>query len=225
MKIPFTVDQFFDVFEVYNRAIWPAQIVAYVLGIAAVCLAARDIEVRSRIVAGILSVFWAWMGMVYHFIYFSQINPAARVFGVAFLLQGLILALFGMVFVKFRFRFTASPITFVGILFILYAIAIYPLIGKISGHSYPRSPIFGVTPCPATIFTFGLLLWASRPVPLYVVVIPFLWSLIGISAAINLRIPQDYGLGIAGILGTLLVVVNNRKLKRETQKAPQADTS
>jgi hypothetical protein len=29
MTIPFTVEQFFDIFGTYNTAIWPAQVVAY----------------------------------------------------------------------------------------------------------------------------------------------------------------------------------------------------
>lgn len=32
IELPFTIDQFLQVFEVYNRAIWPTQIVAYLLG-------------------------------------------------------------------------------------------------------------------------------------------------------------------------------------------------
>ena len=94
----------------------------------------------------------------------------------------------------------------------LYTLVIYPFIGEMFGHSYPRNPVFGVTPCPATIFTFGLLLWASQPVPWYVVFIPLAWSLIGVSAAINRHVPQDYGLGLAGILGTAPLFMRKRNL-------------
>ena len=31
MNLPFTVEQFLDVFAQYNQAVWPIQIVAYVL--------------------------------------------------------------------------------------------------------------------------------------------------------------------------------------------------
>src|SRR5260370_12258317 len=34
-------------------------------------------------------------------------------------------------------------------------------------------PMFGVTPCPVTIFTFGLLLLTVCPVPRWLFVIPF----------------------------------------------------
>lgn len=216
MDIPFTTDQFFDVFEAYNTAIWPAQVAAYVLGVMAIFLAWREGARRSRIVAGILALFWVWMGVVYHVLHFTRINPAAWIFAAFFVLEGLVLFLAGAVFAKLRFRFTMKPIPMVGAGFLLYALVVYPLLGWWFGHEYPRTPVFGVAPCPATIFTFGLLLWACRPVPWHVVVIPFLWSLLGVSAALQLGVPEDYGLGIAGVVGTVLVGVRNRQLRRDS---------
>jgi Family of unknown function (DUF6064) len=48
MTLPFTQDQFFAVFENYNRAIWPAQIAAYLLGGLAVVLAFGSASYRGR---------------------------------------------------------------------------------------------------------------------------------------------------------------------------------
>jgi hypothetical protein len=73
-------------------------------------------------------------------------------------------------------------------------------------------PVFGVTPCPVTIFTFGIFLWANSKIPLYLIVIPFLWSLIGISAAINFKIVEDYGLVVAGVTGATLIVVRKYRV-------------
>ena len=213
--MPFTVDQFFEVFESYNIAIWPAQIAAYLLGIGAVILAFRGDGMKGRAATGILALFWIWMGVFYHIIHFSRINPAARVFGALFILQGLLFVIMGPVLGKIRFRFSGDWISVSGLIFILFSMAIYPLIGKLAGHSYPGVPVFGVAPCPVTIFTFGLMLWISRPVPVYNVLIPLIWSLIGTSAAFSLNVPQDYGLGIAGILGTVLLIIRNRRLKRQ----------
>ena len=165
-------------------------------------------------VSGILGLFWIWMGIFYHMMHFSSINKAANIFGALFILEGLILIFAGSVVSKLRFRFTAKAIPLIGAVFIIYAMILYPLIGRLAGHAYPRCPMFGVAPCPATIFTFGLLLWASRPVPVYAVVIPFLWSLVGLAAAINLQVPQDYGLGLAGIIGLVLILGKNRRLRQ-----------
>jgi hypothetical protein len=72
-------------------------------------------------------------------------------------------------------------------------------------------PVFGVTPCPVTIFTFGLLLWTERPVPRLLLVIPFLWSLVGVSAAISLDRGEDLGLVVAALLGTALLLWRNHR--------------
>ena len=37
-NLPFTREQFLGMFETYNQAIWPAQVLAYVLGAVAVAL-------------------------------------------------------------------------------------------------------------------------------------------------------------------------------------------
>ncbi len=109
-----------------------------------------------------------------------------------------------------------KPIPVVGAIFILYAMVVYPLLGLALGHWYPRAPMFGVAPCPSTIFTFGLLLLAKRPVPIYILLVPLIWSIIGTTAATGLQVPQDYGLGIAGTVGTALVILRNRDLKSRT---------
>ena len=223
MKIPFTVEQFFDLFGTYNTAIWPVQVLAYVLGIVALALAFRESKLSTRIVSGILALFWIWMGIFYHIIHFTVINPAAWIFGIVFVLQGLLFLLVGTIFQRLAFRFILKPLPIIGACFILYAIVIYPLLGISLGHSYPRSPMFGVAPCPTTIFTFGVLLWAIKPVPAYLLVIPLLWSIVGMSAAVNLRVPQDYGLVVAGVLGTALILIQNRKAKRVARQSAPAD--
>jgi hypothetical protein len=214
MKIPFTVEQFFDIFGIYNIAIWPAQVVAYLLGIFALILALRENRLSAQIISGILALFWIWMGVFYHIIFFSVINPAAKAFGLFYVLQGILLLLVGTIGGKLSFRFHYKPLPVLGGLFILYAMVIYPLWGLSFGHSYPRAPLFGVAPCPTTIFTFGILLWATKPFPAYLLAIPLLWSIVGMSAAISLRVPQDYGLVIAGIGGTGLILIQSRKAKK-----------
>ncbi len=215
MNIPFTVEQFFDVFQAYNKAIWPAQIVAYFIGVGTVVLAFLENRLSGRIISGILALFWIWMGVIYHMAYFSAINPAAMIFGALFVIEGLLFIVVGSIWGRLSFKFDLKPVPIVGAIFILYALVAYPLLGLAFGHWYPRAPMFGVAPCPTTIFTFGLLLWANKPVPIYILVVPLIWSIIGTTAAIGLQVPQDYGLGIAGIVGTVLVILRNRELKRQ----------
>lgn len=219
MRIPFSVEQFFDIFTIYNRAIWPAQGLAYILGIVALGLSLREKKLSSRIVSGILASFWIWMGVFYHIVYFSRINSAALTFGFFYILQGLIFLYIGTFCGRLSFGFRYNPLSILGVCFILYAMAVYPLLGLGFGHSYPSAPMFGVAPCPTTIFTFGLLLWSTKSVPAYVLAIPFLWSVVGMSAAVSLRVPQDYGLAIAGVLGSAMILIQNRRAKTMAQQS------
>jgi uncharacterized protein DUF6064 len=106
---------------------------------------------------------------------------------------------------RLGFHARGGAVAIVGGLAVLYALLVYPLLGAVFGHSYPYSPMFGVTPCPLTIFTFGLLLWTRPRVPKYLLVIPLLWSLVGVSPALSLGIREDFGLLVAGLLGTAMV--------------------
>ena len=159
-------------------------------------LALRDSKLSSRVASGILALFWIWMGTFYHIIHFSVINSAAWIFGIFYILQGLLFIIFGVIFGKLAFRFTLKPLPIIGAFFILYAMVVYPLLGISFGHNYPRAPMFGVAPCPTTIFTLGILMWTTKSVPGYLLAIPFLWSIIGMSAAVNLRVPKTMDLSL-----------------------------
>lgn len=213
MELPFTPQQFLGVFAAYNRAIWPAPVVAYVLGLTAVALAIRRPPVSGRTISLILAVFWLWMGAVYHILFFSEINPAAYLFGGLFLVQGLLFLIAGGLLGKLDFQVRADLSGFAGGVLVVYAMVIYPALGTLLGHGYPSSPVFGVAPCPTTIFTLGLLLWTRGRAPGWLFLIPVLWSAIGFLAALQLGILEDIGLLIAAVVaGTMLLYRNHRLL-------------
>jgi hypothetical protein len=163
--LPFTVDQFLGVFEQYNQAIWPMHVVAYILGIAALILVVKKTPYSDRSISVILALFWAWVGIVYHLMYFSAINGAALGFGALFIVQAVLWLVFGIIRPKLSFQWETNPYTVIGAVMIVYAMVIYPILGTLLGHGYPRSPSFGVAPCPMVIFTFGLLLLTNATVP------------------------------------------------------------
>jgi hypothetical protein len=210
MTLPFSTDQFFGVFAAYNQAIWPVPVVAYLLGIGAAGLVGTRAACRDRVISGILALAWVWMGAVYHLLFFSTINPAAYGFGVFFIIQGLLFFWKGGYRGVLVFRFQKDLAGLLGLLCIVYAAVLYPLFGYMAGHTYPHAPLFGVAPCPTTIFTLGLLLWAEPQVPTALLVIPLLWTLIGSTAVLVLGVTEDLGLFVAGLLGTANLAVRQR---------------
>ena len=211
MNIPFTIDQFFEIIREYNTSIFPMQIILNLLALVSIILAIIKSNYTNKFISITLGFSWLWMGIVYHFIFFTKINPAAFVFAIFFVLQGIIFIYYGAVKNRISFGFRKDWIGMVGLLFIIYALLIYPVLGILLGHTYPDNPTFGL-PCPTTIFTFGILLWTMKKVPIYFVIIPFLWSIIGLSAAINIRVYEDFGLIVAGITATILLLIKNKKM-------------
>jgi hypothetical protein len=210
--LPFTSEQFLAVFLKYNNTIWPAQIAAYLLGCIAVsCLFPRTRIKLDRLIAGVLAVIWLWTGLVYHGLFFSSINSAAYLFAALFVAQGSYLVYAGVLHHQIRFRLRAGMASSVGGAFAIYAMLAYPLIGLATGHHYPDIPMFGVTPCPATIFTWGMFLFTTSPVPKGLLVIPFIWSLVGGSAAILLHIPQDWVLLASGLIAAAVMAFSDRQ--------------
>ena len=208
--IPFTVDQFLSVFERYNVTVWPAQLFLYSIGLLAISLAFQQRVDFSRSISLVLSMFWIWMGVLYHFWFFSTINRAALIFAAFFGLQGILFFIAGVYENNLTFRFRPDLFGVTGGVFLIYALVIYPALSYWLDHSYPAAPTFGL-PCPTAIFTFGMLLWTSHRVPLYLLAIPFAWSLLGISAAISLGMIEDYGLLVAGLVGSSLIILRDTR--------------
>lgn len=204
MRLPFTVQQFLDVFRLYNESVWPAQWLLATAALAALWLALRPGRWPARAVSGILAALWLWSGLAYHVVFFTLIDRAALAFGVLFIAQA---ALFAWLALRgtlvFRPRRDAAGV--IGGVLVAYALVVYPLLGYALGHRFPEAATFGL-PCPTTIFTFGLLLWARPSLPRVALVVPTLWAIIGTSAALRLGMTEDLGLTAAMLLALSLFV-------------------
>jgi hypothetical protein len=76
--------------------------------------------------------------------------------------------------------------------------------------------MFGVTPCPVTLFTFGVLLLSTVRVPRRILVVPVLWALIGGSASYLLHVPQDWLLLASA--ASVFLIFQGRGARREGRR-------
>lgn len=211
--MPFTTSDFINIFKAYNTSVFPFQIVLFASAIYIIYLVIRLKKYSNKVVTGILIFYWLWNGIVYHILFFSSINPAAYAFGFVFIIQAALFYKAGIMDKNLVYEISNDLKTYTGALFILYALIIYPILGYTGGHIYPSSPTFGL-PCPTVIFTFGILLWAKNKIPFYILAIPIIWSIIGISAAINLGIKEDFGLIISALIGSTLIILGKIKERK-----------
>lgn len=209
--MPFTQNQFFDVFARYNDTVWPAQAALYGIALFALVLAARGSR-NSRYVCGLLALLWIWMALAYHVGFFRQINPAALLFAALFLLQAALFVWYGVIRDRIAISAGNGPWRVTGMAFIVYALLLYPVIATLSGQRYPAMPTFGL-PCPTTIFTLGLLMW-TRSAPAILWIVPVLWALIATQVAIRFGVYEDFGLTLAAGAAAYFVIAYRLRGRR-----------
>jgi len=203
MQTPFSQDQFFQVFEQYNQAVFPNQIVILLLGVIAVLLLHSNFSAKSKLLAGFLGLLWMWAGLVYHIDFFSGINPAALVFGGIFVLQGALILRY-LILNRLTFSFTRQFRSYVGYFLILFGLIIYPLIAYFANGSLNQTISLGL-PCPTTIFSFGFFILADSKFPKHLLIIPMLWAVVGLSAAMNFGVYQDFMIIVSAIIAGIYV--------------------
>lgn len=208
MSLPFTTEQFFEVFARYNEAVWPAQWLLVAMALAILLLVWRKPHSGGRIVAMLLALLWTWMAAAYHLVFFSAVNPAAPLFAIWFFLGAGVFVACGVRRREAAFMPDLPARSVAGGVLVAYALVGYPALGYLVGHRYPAAPTFGL-PCPTTIFTIGILLLSSTKARLPFVV-PVGWSLVGSLAAFQLGVVQDYGLLAAGLAAVWALVTSGR---------------
>lgn len=204
MTLPFTVEQFHDVFRQYNEAVWPVQWLLFALAVVAIALLFRQERRAGRLISAILATLWAWMAVAYHFAFFTRINPLAFAFSIVSLMAAWLFLWEGVILARLCFMRRSDGLSRVGVVLIVFALVVYPTWSLLAGRPYPLMPTFGL-PCPTTIFTIGMLTFRAPPYPRAPLVIPVLWSVIGAQAAFQLDVHQDLGLVVAGVVGVIML--------------------
>ena len=212
MNTPFTSEQFFDVFKNYNQSVFPVQFIFYVTALLVIYFIFKHSSAADKIISSILSALWLWMGIVYHLLFFTEINNAAYIFGYLFIIQGIIFLVYGVLRNELSFKFTPDKFGFTGVCIIFYALIFYPVLGYFLGHRFPYSPTFGL-PCPTVIFTFGVFMFSNKKCPYVILIVPFIWSIIGFTAVFNFGIIEDTGLLISGITALFMILNKIKKFK------------
>ena len=206
MKIPFTTEQFFEIIEKYNQAVFPAQLIAILLAILSVILLHSKKKSKNNLIGGFLGILWIWIGIAYHFAFFTEINKAAFLFGGLFVLQGLFFLIETFYRKKLEFKFSGKWMDYIAYFFIIFGIVIYPILLFYLENSLELTITLGL-PCPSTILTFGFLMLASSRLSKYLLIIPALWTIVGTSAAINFGVYPDYLMPVSALIAIIYLFV------------------
>jgi hypothetical protein len=174
----FSPKTYYRLFELYNLAIWPAQLAGVAIGLATVALLIGKHRLRDRIIAGLLAACWLWIAWAFFYQRYAQINWVATWFAGAFAFEALLLVGLGV----FAGRIVLSPrggMTFwIAAAVISISIVGYPLLAPLAGRSWTTAEIFGVTPDPTAVGTVATLMLVRGRIRWVLLVVPLLWCAI-----------------------------------------------
>ena len=217
----FSARTYYRLFELYNRAIWPAQILALLLGLIILWRLHRASLRQGLVVTGILAVGWLWTAWAYLVEHYDTINWAARYFAIGFAIEALLLIWTGVVRDRLLFQPYKDWTSRTGMGLILFTLVVQPFIGPLVGRDWRQAEIFGVAPDPTVLATLGVLLTAHTRPPWGLMIIPLIWCALSGATLWTMGSPDAWVMPVAA-LGTLGLTVS-RVLSARGQGRGQAD--
>jgi len=201
-------ENWWSISERYNNAIFPVQIVIMVIGvILTYFLFAKPNTRTNNLMKAYLAFTFAWNGIVF-FLIFGKELPGTFLGAPLFIITPVLFAV-DIFTKKTEFKLpNARWHKYLTIFWVLCAF-LYPLIGLPLGHLYPRSCMFGVFPCPTTVFALALLAAAIPKVDKKVYTLLLIWALPSVGKCFGvLDLYEDCVLFVAGVYGLIMLVKN-----------------
>jgi ATP/ADP translocase len=103
-----------------------------------------------------------------------------------------------------------------GYFFILYGLIIYPVVGYLIDPDLFRTISVGL-PSPTIILTFGFLLLCDKKFSKYLLIIPSLWAVMGISGVIKLGAYQDSIMLIVAIIADIWLLRDKNQVDEKSE--------
>lgn len=177
----FSPGTYWRLVALYQREVWPLQVLAFGAGVALLWLAARRPPGSVRAICAVVALAWLWVGWAFHLERYATINWAARHFAAAFALEALLLVVFGAVRPGPQFQAGRERGRVAGLILAVCGIVLYPIGSLIAGRPLTQAELFGVMPEPTALGSIGLLLAAGPARRDWLLVIPVLSLAIGIA--------------------------------------------
>ena len=210
---PFTADVLASAVAGFNHDWWPVPAAAAGLMLGALLLAVRPQPSGGKVVGAVLAAAWAWVAVGWHFLTFAEINFAAPLYGILFLIQAALLLWLATARGALRYARGIDGIRLAGVALSAYALFGYPALTAALGGELAAVRLAGMAPGPTALLTLGLLLAASGRAPISLAVVPLLWCAIAGATAWLIVVPEDLTLPIFGVLAAGLLILKNRRAK------------
>ncbi len=197
----FSARSYARLFELHHAALWPAQALALVFGVAVAVLVWRRHPQAHRLALAGLALGWAAVAVLFHLQRYAAIQTAAPWFAAGFGAQGLL-----MLGAAWRGAASGGVRRRVGFGLIGLAAIGMPLLGLALGRPPGQLECIGLTPDATVVATLGALLLVRAP---WAWPIPLAWVAIGATTLWTLASPDWWWMPAAAVV--TLVAAQNRK--------------
>lgn len=210
----FTPRTYYRLFELYNAAIWPAQLVALALGAAILALARRSSAGAGRVIAGILAAGWLWVAIAFHAARYATINTAAVYLAWMFGVEAALLVGLGVVGGKLAVGRPGDTGGRIGLAVFVFALLVEPLSAPLLGRGWKAVEIFGLAPDPTAVGTLGLLLLVRGRARWLAMIVPILWCVVTGATLSTMKAPDFWVPPAAAALAVALAAWQGRANRR-----------
>jgi hypothetical protein len=158
------LNAFLAMYDRFNAAVWPMQLVWYASAAAMVGLALWPRRLSTQLICLLAAAYLTWVGIAFFGVLDSDMGVLDGVMNLAwlwaatFILEALLFLIAGIVRRDLVIAPRSSLSSVLGAVFMFYALVAYPIIGLLSGHPLHTLPVFGLSPCAPLAHSGGLLL-------------------------------------------------------------------
>jgi hypothetical protein len=209
----FSPQTYYRLFELYNEAVFPAQLAALALGAIILALWLRGGARGGRLAAALLAGLWLVVALAFHWTRYATINWAATWFAGGFVLEAALLLWAGAFRGGLVLRSGPDLAARAGIALFLSALVVQPLLGPLFGRKWTEIELFGLAPDPTAVATLGFLLASGRP-PWPLLVLPLLWCVVSGATLWTMAAPDAFVPPLAAALAVLLTILKRSRRNR-----------
>jgi hypothetical protein len=202
----FSSRTYYRLFEIYNAAIWPAQIVAVVLALTVWVLLRRGATgARARVVGAILASCWLWIAIAFHAKRYATINTFGVHCAWAFGIEATLWIAIGVIGGEIEFAPKRT-----GLWIFAFALLIEPLAAPLLGRGWQGIELFGVAPDPTAVATLGALLAARGRWRWALMIVPVVWCAVTGLTLLAMKAPDFWIAPLAAVVAVVMTASQHR---------------
>ncbi len=212
-------EQWWNVISNYNQSIFPMQWVVMLVGVIATLYLIYGSEVRANVAMKVyLSFCNLWIGSVFFMVLAKGFpSPQKQIQGALFIIIGILFAI-DIFTNKMHLTIPKSGFKRRITILLLLIIALYPMVGMISGHSFDKLIYPGTLPCPTTAFALVLLIGSLPKINKIVYSLLLVWA-IPFPPLIQIPKYHVYEDSIMFLIGVYALIALILSIKKSRKKA------